>query len=103
MGPNIVVLKQGKEGASLFSKKNETGLKVPAISVDEIDPTGAGDSFGGAFMAAYLAKTKEIIDWTLEKILRFANIVGALKVKNFGPMANNSYQEVMDVYKKIEK
>jgi len=89
MGPEFVVLKQGKGGCTIFSLNNKDGIKISGFQVEEIDPTGAGDSFGGAFIVGYMN------GWELEKIGQFANAVGALKVKSFGPMANNSYEEVI--------
>lgn len=93
-GPKIVVLKQGKDGCTIFTKKNPNGIKVSAFKVKEVDPTGAGDSFGGAFIVGYLA------GWDLEKAAKFANAVGALKVEFFGPMSNNNYEEVMNFIEK---
>jgi len=93
-GPKIVVLKQGKEGSTLFTKENLDGIKVPSFKVKEIDPTGAGDSFGGAFIVGYLA------NWDLQKIAEFANAVGALKVEHFGPMPETTYEEVLTFLKK---
>lgn len=90
-GPKIVVLKQGKEGATIFTPENLEGIKVLGFKANEIDPTGAGDSFGGAFIVGYLA------GWGLEKITTFANAVGALKVEHFGPMPNTSYEEARDL------
>ena len=89
--PNIVVLKQGKRGASVFIKGQKKEIHVPAFIVDEIDPTGAGDSFGGAFIVGYLQ------GWSLEHALKFANATGALNVKHFGPMSNDSYGEVISL------
>jgi len=53
MGPQVIVVKRGEYGAILFSPN---GIFIaPAYPVDSvIDPTGAGDSFAGAFMG-YLA------------------------------------------------
>jgi len=90
MGPEIVVLKQGKEGCSIFSKDYQEGLKINGFKANEIDPTGAGDSFGGAFIIGYLA------GWDLEKSAKFANAVGALKVEYFGPMPETTYDEVLN-------
>jgi len=89
MGPKIVVLKQGKKGCTVFTKENKDGIKVPSFNVKEIDPTGAGDSFGGAFIIGYL------LGWELKKIAEFANAVGALKVESFGPMPDTTYEDVM--------
>jgi sugar/nucleoside kinase (ribokinase family) len=90
-GLKLVVLKQGKEGCTIFSSENANGLKVPGYKVDEIDPTGAGDSFAGAFIVGYLA------GWDLEKIGMFANATGALKVQFFGPMPDSSHEEAIEL------
>jgi len=89
MGPKIVVLKQGKDGCTIYSSEDTNGIKIKGFEVEEIDPTGAGDSFDGAFIVGYLA------GWDLKKIGKYANAVGALKVKFLGPMANNTHEEVL--------
>ena len=49
-GPEIVVIKQGSDGAYLAHGDNR--FSVPVYSIEKvIDPTGAGDSFAGGFMA----------------------------------------------------
>jgi len=88
-GPKLVILKQGKAGCSIYSSEEPNGIKIKGFEVEEIDPTGAGDSFDGAFIVGYLA------GWTLKKIGKFANAVGALKVKCLGPMTNNTYEEAL--------
>ncbi|MFW9999573.1 MAG: sugar kinase [Candidatus Hodarchaeota archaeon] len=95
-GPEIIVLKQGKEGCTIFTSEDLEGRKIEGFKAVERDPTGAGDSFGGAFIVGYLA------GWDMEKIATFANAVGALKVESFGPMANTSYEEVIKLIKKKE-
>ena len=90
MGPEFVVLKQGKMGCMVFNKDHQEGLKINGFKANEIDPTGAGDSFDGAFIIGYLA------GWELEKTARFANAVGALKVEYFGPMPETTYKEVLN-------
>ena len=49
MGPSVVVVKRGEYGAMLLT---DSGLFIaPSYPVDQVlDPTGAGDSFAGAFM-----------------------------------------------------
>ncbi|MBD3216084.1 MAG: sugar kinase [Candidatus Lokiarchaeota archaeon] len=88
-GPDIVVLKQGSDGSIIFSKDNKQEIKIPSFKVEERDPTGAGDSFGGAFVAGFLQ------GWDLQRIGKFANAVGALKVQTFGPMTDHSYEDVI--------
>lgn len=51
MGPSRVVIKKGEHGALLFGR--DSVLSVPAMILPEVvDPTGAGDSFAGGFMAS---------------------------------------------------
>ena len=48
-GPSIIVVKRGEYGAVLFTPTGS--FLAPAFLVDNVvDPTGAGDSFAGAFM-----------------------------------------------------
>ena len=93
-GLKLVVLKQGKEGCTIFSSGLVDNIKVSGFKVEETDPTGAGDSFDGAFIVGYLA------GWDLKRIGSFANAAGALKVQFFGPMSNTLYNEVIDLMKK---
>ncbi|MHA1734023.1 MAG: sugar kinase [Promethearchaeota archaeon] len=83
----VVVLKQAAAGCTVFSAEHSRGLHVPGFDVEEVDPTGAGDSFGGAFVVAFL------LDWDLERAARFANAVGALKVTSYGPMPDTTLEE----------
>lgn len=49
MGPSVVIIKRGEYGAALFTSQGT--FLAPAFLVQKvIDPTGAGDSFAGAFM-----------------------------------------------------
>lgn len=51
MGPEVVLLKRGEHGATLFAGKSV--VPVPAYPTElVVDPTGAGDSFAGGFMGA---------------------------------------------------
>lgn len=55
MGPKFVVIKKGEHGAFLLHKDGAVAL--PAYPAkDVIDPTGAGDTFGGGMMG-YLASS----------------------------------------------
>ncbi len=74
----LVVLKQGAKGCRIFSSEGD--LRVPAFEVDEVDPTGAGDSFSAAITVALLE------EMPLAEAGRFANAVGALAVTCKGPM-----------------
>jgi sugar/nucleoside kinase (ribokinase family) len=73
-----VVLKMGARGCRIYTE--HTVVEAPAFAVEEIDPTGAGDSFSAAFTVAMLE------GMPLEQAARFANAVGALAVGKLGPM-----------------
>ena len=87
-GIRRIVVKRGGQGASLF----EQGLRVDAapLTVQEIDPTGAGDSFGGAFLGFWLAGADP------EQALRYANAAGARAVTQLGPMEGTSTRAELD-------
>lgn len=54
LGPRALVLKRGEHGATLFTSSGI--FLAPAFPHDRVvDPTGAGDTFAGAFMG-YLAR-----------------------------------------------
>ena len=60
LGPKLVVIKLGGEGSLLFDRERERraqGSRLFRSPTSSIRP-GAGDSFCGAFMAAYLARSR---------------------------------------------
>jgi sulfofructose kinase len=56
-------------------------VRVPAISIDAVDSTGAGDVFHGAFAAGLL------LDMSIEQVLRFANVTAGLSCCKIGGRA----------------
>jgi sugar/nucleoside kinase (ribokinase family) len=81
MGPSYVVIKRGEHGALLFSKK---GIFIaPAFPVrDVVDPTGAGDSYAGAFMG-YLAQRGRVSEKKLREALLYASVIASFGVEGF--------------------
>ncbi|MFD0007349.1 MULTISPECIES: carbohydrate kinase family protein [unclassified Streptomyces] len=74
----VAVVTLGAEGAyAVDSRTGETAV-VPAIAVEALDPTGAGDVFVAGFVAGTLA------DWPLADRLAFAGLTAALSVQEFG-------------------
>jgi 5-dehydro-2-deoxygluconokinase len=69
-GVEIAIVKQGPKGV-LAKTKNES-VEVPPFFVEVVNGLGAGDSFGGALCYGLLQ------GWDLKRILRFANIAGAI-------------------------
>lgn len=46
-----VLITKGKEGADLHDRQRGSKISVPALEVDTVDTTGAGDTFAGYFVA----------------------------------------------------
>lgn len=67
---------------------------MPTINVTEVDRTGAGDIFDGAFIYGLLKK------YDLEKSIRLANIAAALSTTKYG--AKNSIPLLSDVIHEYE-
>lgn len=84
-----VVVKRGREGATLFSQ-SEGRIDAAAFPVEEIDPTGAGDCFG----ATYLTLRRQGTDAL--SALRYANAAGARTVTRQGPMEGTSSKAELD-------
>ncbi len=78
LGPRLVVLKRGALGCSVYS--SVARVDVPAFPTQEVDPTGAGDSFAAGFVAATLSGLSP------QDAARYANAVGSLAVRKLGPM-----------------
>lgn len=77
-GLTAIVHKLGARGVSYFDAAGSRF--VPSFTVQEVDPTGAGDCFGGAFTAFWL-RGEEI-----DRALTLAAAAGALAVTRRGPM-----------------
>ena len=69
-GVEIAIVKQGPNG--VLAKTRDEIIEVGAIPVPVINGLGAGDGFGGALCHGLLS------DWPLERIIRFANVAGAI-------------------------
>ncbi len=81
MGPEILVVKRGEHGVMLIT--DETLFVMPAYPVEEvIDPTGAGDSFAGAFMGYLASRGKVDID-ELKRAAVAGTIVASMNVEGF--------------------
>ena len=77
-----VVVKKAAQGSTYYDRAQS--IHVPSFKVTEVDPTGAGDCFGGTLISC-LAQG---ID--LERTLTLANAAGALAVTKRGPMEGNT-------------
>ena len=79
LGPKVVVLKMGEQGAWLATPQQR--MHIPPCAVKVVDATGAGDAFCGSFLARILAGD------TPEQAARYANLAAALKCTGYGAVA----------------
>jgi tagatose kinase len=81
-GVKYILVKRGNRGCTLYNK--EYSIDSASINVKEIDPTGAGDCFGGTLISC-LNQGMDV-----RKAVIFANAAGAMAVTKKGPMEGNS-------------
>lgn len=75
-GPRTVILTLGERGALLVEENGVT--EIPAVQVNAVDPTGAGDAFIGS-LAVFLGEGLSTDD-----AIRRANAVAGLSVTRIG-------------------
>jgi len=78
MDGGTVIMKDGARGASAYSPLHPDGIHRPALEVDVVDTTGAGDAFDAGFIAALLEEQP------LEVCLQHGLICGSLAVTSRG-------------------
>src|ERR1700729_2678407 len=83
-GIKAIVHKRGAEGASYFD--SATRLTQSGFEVEELDPTGAGDCCGAAFVSCWLRNMPPA------RCLAYAAASGALAVTRQGPMEGAASQ-----------
>jgi sugar/nucleoside kinase (ribokinase family) len=81
MGPRFVVLKKGEHGAMFFSR-DETYVMPAFPTPDVIDPTGAGDSFGGGYMG-FIASNGDTSPAILKRAMAFGTVAASFTVEGF--------------------
>jgi sugar/nucleoside kinase (ribokinase family) len=81
MGPDTVLVKRGEYGVLQFSR--EGLFATPAYPLEEVvDPTGAGDTFAGAFMG-YIARKGGVSESTLRTGVVYGCVLGSFVVEEF--------------------
>ena len=80
-GPAAVIVKRGARGASLFTAGGS--FSMPAHPAATVDPTGAGDALGGAFLA-HLAHGGRVGDAEYRDALVAGIAAASFAVESFG-------------------
>ncbi len=82
-GPSLVIIKKGEHGVLCLWRKSI--FLFPACLVEEVkDPTGAGDSFAGAFLGN-LARHRRIGEKEIKSAIAYGAVVASFNVQSFGP------------------
>lgn len=78
-GCEYIVIKCDADGQLLYDAGNKRRYQIPAYPVGLVDPTGAGDTFCGGFLAGY----RKDYD-PLEGVL-YGNVSASLAIEGSGP------------------
>ncbi len=82
LGPRMVLIKKGEHGVFFYSDKFM--LALPAYPAEDvIDPTGAGDTFAGAFMG-YLSRVANLNRRNIKLALEYGTIAASFNIEDFG-------------------
>ncbi|MFD4501735.1 carbohydrate kinase family protein [Streptomyces sp. NPDC058457] len=93
----LAVVTLGAEGAYAVDGRTGESAEVPAIAVEALDPTGAGDVFVAGFVTGTLA------GWPLADRLAFAGLTAALSVQEFGgSLSAPGWSEIGAWWRKVQ-
>ncbi|GHB33959.1 sugar kinase [Streptomyces viridiviolaceus] len=93
----LAVVTLGAEGAYAVDRRTGESAEVPAIEVEALDPTGAGDVFVAGFVTGTLA------GWPLADRLAFAGLTAALSVQEFGgSLSAPGWSEIATWWRKVQ-
>ncbi len=93
----LAVVTLGADGAYAVDRRTGESAEVPAIEVEALDPTGAGDVFVAGFVTGTLA------GWPLADRLAFAGLTAALSVQEFGgSLSAPGWCEIATWWRKVQ-
>ncbi|NEV86934.1 sugar kinase [Streptomyces tendae] len=93
----LAVVTLAADGAYAVDRRTGESAEVPAIEVEALDPTGAGDVFVAGFVAGTLA------GWPLADRLAFAGLTAALSVQEFGgSLSAPGWGEIATWWRKVQ-
>jgi len=81
LNSEFAIIKKGEHGCVLYTK--DSHFAAPGYPLEKVlDPTGAGDSFAGAFIG-YLAKTKDLGEANMRKAIIYGSVVASFVAEGF--------------------
>ena len=102
-GPSFALINRGENGSLLFYE-NEF-YPIPGYPTETVkDPTGAGDSFGGAFIG-YLCTQGQINSKSLKNAMIHGNIMGSFAIEDYGiqRLVNIGNKDIKQRYEKYKE
>jgi sugar/nucleoside kinase (ribokinase family) len=93
----VAIVKCGRDGALACSLATGERVREPAIAIEALDPTGAGDVFGAGIVLGALE------GWPLAERVRFANLCAGLSCRfSGGSLAAPCWNEVASWCRELE-
>ncbi len=109
LGPELVLVKQGEYGVTVFyhngNKEKIEVFTAPSMPLDTVmDPTGAGDSFGGAFIG-YIASKDAVDEATLRQAVVLGSVVASFTVEGFSveKLKEVTPKKILNRYRYLKK
>ncbi len=100
LGPKFIIIKKGEHGALLFHENKV--FAAPALPLEEVfDPTGAGDTFAGGFIA-HIAKTKDISFENMKTAIIVGSAMASFAVEKFGTQRLREIS-VSDIHDRVQQ
>lgn len=84
----LIILTLGRDGLVAWDQDDKK-IIVPALSIDASDTTGAGDSFIGSFMVAYLIHQQPLLE-----SLQYSTACAAYTCMDFGAQASPTAEQL---------
>jgi len=103
LGCRGVIVKKGEHGALMFTK--EGSFTAPSYPQELLrDPTGAGDSFGGAFIG-HLAKSGDLCDANIRQAVIVGSVMASFNIEDFSldRMKTLKYKEIVERFAAVRK
>ena len=81
LGLKSVIIKKGEHGALMYMDGKH--FSAPGYPLERVkDPTGAGDTFGGAF-TGYLAKSGDLSEENFRKAVVYGSVLASFNAEDF--------------------
>ncbi len=103
LGCRGVIVKKGEHGALLFTDDHH--FSAPSYPQELLrDPTGAGDSFGGAFIG-YLAKTGDLGEMNIRRAVIIGSVMASFNIEDFSldRLKRLKHKEIVERFEEVRR